>query len=128
MTYKHTSNCNLDDNNKDCISAYDPNIAQYESAEYESGIHEMESSTIDENILPDSTSGSTDIQEESSFDSNELQTSSLDNISGDMSVSSTINPNISVTEINKYLNMTLLCENCEIGFALSDDLLSCDGE
>ena len=86
ITDEVTSNCNLDDSNKDCISAFDQTTIQHEPAEYGSGDHKIKTLITDGNNLQtslpsdstfDSTSGSTDIQES---DSNQLQTTMFDNI------------------------------------------------
>ena len=100
------SNCNLDDNSegKDCIS------------------------DSDENAI----SSSADVQLESSVERNLLETSSIDSFDDllDYSASGSAKFDIDgmdAIEHNENVKM-LMCQNCDIGFVLSDDLLSCIGE
>ena len=107
-TYEDTTNCKLDDGKNGCISNSDQTTIQYEPAVYGSGIHEVKTFSPDENNLQESLPseslsgsifGSTEIQQELPFDS--------------------------AFPMN---DDTLICQNCDLGFALSDDLLSCIGE
>ena len=102
---EEASNCNLDDNFagthsyiEDCTSEPDEN----------------------------SISSSTDVHFQSTVDSNLLETSTFDSFDNslDYSASGSTKSDINAIDAIKH-NM---CQNCDIGFALSDDLLSCIGE
>ena len=121
MADEDTSNCKLHDDSNDCISVSLQNTAQYEPAQYGSGIDELETNgrnNMQAALPSDNISGSTDIQELLSIDSNHLQTSTFDNINGHLQGAST-------SRINAN---TVMCQKCNVGFALSYDQLSCIGE
>ena len=107
---EEASNCNLDDNSAGAHS-------------YTAGCM----SDSDENVI----SSSTDVQLESRVDSNPRETylNSFDNLldySASVSAKSDIET-IEEIERNKNTKMPM-CQSCDIGFHLSDDLLSCIGE